>query len=123
MMAATDALAAYRYEHDNVGKRFVDFVGEYFPPAYAPHAANLYRFRCRLLHNFSPAHFTLGHAKPAEHLRPSKIGDTILNDDTVFADLQTAAKKYFADVAAKPDLQTKMVARISDVKKGGAIFF
>jgi hypothetical protein len=26
-------------------------------------------------------------------------------------------------VAAKPDLQTKMVARISDVKKGGAIFF
>jgi hypothetical protein len=42
MMAATDALAAYRYEHDNVGKRFVDFVGEYFPPAYAPHAANLY---------------------------------------------------------------------------------
>jgi hypothetical protein len=70
-VAAIDALAGYRYTTNKVGDRFVAFIKDYFPAAYAPHADNLYQLRCRLLHNFSPAHFTLVHASPAAHLQKS----------------------------------------------------
>ena len=53
------------------------FIRDYFPPAYLPHADNLYLFRCRMLHNFSPAYFSLAHASPANHLKTSPIGDTV----------------------------------------------
>jgi hypothetical protein len=98
MMAGTDALAAYRYDHNNVGKRFEDFVTGYFPPAYGPHAKNLYLFRCRLLHNFSPAYFSVAHNRPDAHLKPSGIGDSVLSDDVFFADIKSAAEKYFAEL-------------------------
>ena len=66
-LAAVDALSSYRYTTDKVGDRFKDFIREYFPPSYAPHAEKLYLLRCRILHNFSPAYFTLTHANPSAH--------------------------------------------------------
>ena len=61
-VSAIDALGGYRYEPDDKRfkkpcetTRYEEFIKEYFPPTYAAHAKNLYTFRCRLLHNFSPA--------------------------------------------------------------------
>ena len=122
-VAAIDALAAYRYTTDKVGERFVAFIKEYFPAAYAPHADNLYGLRCRLLHNFSPAYFTLVHALPGKHLQGSKIGDTILSDDAFFTDLRDAAQKFFNEVQKDASRQDAMNARLLNVNKGGAIYY
>lgn len=122
-VAAIDALAGYRYTTGGVGKRFKDFVIEYFPTTYSPHAENLYKLRCRLLHNFSPAYFTLAHAAPAEHLKQSQIGDTILSDDVFFADLKEAAHKFFDEVQKDTSRQTVMNARLLNVEEGGAIYY
>ena len=46
-----------------------------------------------------------------------------MSDDMFFADMQAAAEKYFDEVTARPDLQTRMLARLADVSKGGSIFF
>ena len=121
--AAVDALAGYRYETDSVGERFENFIAEYFPAQYKPHAANLYKFRCRLLHNFSPAHFTLRHDSPAAHLQQSQVGDTILSDDIFFADLKQAAAKFFAELDNDVTRQDVMNARLSNLEKGGAIYY
>lgn len=119
-VAAIDALAGYRYASDK--ERFQNFIKEYFPVAYASHAENLYLFRCRLLHNFSPAYFTLVHAAPVAHLTRSAIGDTILSDDVFFADLRAAATKFFNEVQSDTDRQDTMNARLSNLDKGGAIY-
>jgi hypothetical protein len=120
--AATDALSAYRYDTDNVADRFKTFITNYFDPAYKPHAENLYKFRCRALHNFSPAYFTLSHGRRGLHLKPSQIGDYVLEDVALFEDMKNAAEKYFAEVGASNDLQAKMVTRITDIHKGGGIY-
>jgi hypothetical protein len=121
-VAAIDALAAYRFRTNNVGDRFRDFITRYFPAAYGAHAVNLYLLRCRLLHNFSPAYFTLVHAQPTAHLGGSQIGDTVLSDDVFFSDLKAAAQKFFDEVRADPTRQADMEARLADIGKGGAIY-
>jgi len=120
VVAATDALAGYRYD-PNVGNRFSKFVKDYFPCAYAPHADKLYILRCRLLHNFSPAHFTLTHASPSSHLQTSPIGDTVLSDGEFFSGMKSAAEKYFAELQSSATLQAKMIARLNNLSEGGAI--
>ncbi len=123
MVAAIDALSGYRYRTARVGDRFRDFIGEYFPASYAPHAGNLYLLRCRILHNFSPAYFTLTHANPTAHLQMSAIGDVVLSDDVLFADLANAAAKFFGEVQTDPGRQDAMNARLLDVDNGGAIYY
>jgi len=122
-VAAIDALAGYRYATDKVGDRFVDFIKDYFPARYASHAENLYKLRCRLLHNFSPACFTLVHALPAAHLQQSQIGDTNLSDDEFFADLKAAAMEFFDEVKKDVNRQDTMNARLLNLDKGGAIYY
>ena len=122
-VAAVDALAGYRYATENVGERFEKFIAAYFPPQYSPHAGNLYLLRCRLLHNFSPAHFTLAHGSPAAHLQRSQIGDTILTDTVFFEDLRQAADKFFVEVENDVDRQDAMNARLLNLERGGAIFY
>ena len=117
-VAAMDALAAYRYTTDKVGDRFVAFIKDYFPASYAPHAENLYKLRCRLLHNFSPTHFSLAHGSTAQHLQPSPIGDTVLSDEAFFADLKGAAEKFFAEVSTNLARQRDINARLLNVNKG-----
>lgn len=120
VVAATDALAGYRYT-GGVGDRFRAFVIAYFPPQYAPHAANLWVFRCRMIHNFSPAHFSLVHASPGSHLTASGIGDTVLSDESFFAHMQSAAERYFTDLRASTALQNDMLTRLQDPNSGGEI--
>jgi hypothetical protein len=122
-VAAIDALAGYRYATDSVGDRFEDFIEDYFPASYTSHAENLYKLRCRLLHNFSPAYFTVVHASPAAHLKQSKIGDTILSDDAFFADLRAAALTFFDEVQKDVKRQDTMNARLLNLDKGGAIYY
>ena len=116
-------LGGYRYAIDKFGDRFEAFVKEYFPASYAPHAPNLYKLRCRLLHNFSPAYFSLVHALPAGHLQRRPIGDTILSDDAFFADLKNAAIKFFGEVQNDIARQDTMNARLLNLEKGGAIYY
>ena len=120
-VAAIDALAGYRYATDKVGDRFKDFIRDYFPASYAPHAEKLYLLRCRILHNFSPAYFTLTHDNPQEHLQMSAAGDTVLSDTEFFADIAKAAKTIFDEVQADANRQNVMKARLLNVNKGGAI--
>lgn len=122
-VAAIDALAGYRYTTNNVGERFQDFIKEYFPAAYVTHAERLYLLRCRLLHNFSPAYFTLAHAASTAHLTTSQIGDPILSDDSFFFGLSAAAKKFFDEVRSDSERQDAMNARLSNLEKGGAIYY
>jgi hypothetical protein len=122
-VAAIDALAGYRYATDKVGERFEDFIREYFPPTYSPHAPSLYKLRCRLLHNFSPAYFTLAHASSSVHLQPSRIGDTVLSDDVFFSDMKRAALKFFDEVQKDVTRQDAMNARLTNLQKGGAIYY
>jgi len=123
-VSAIDTLAAYRYDKSaGPGKRFEQFILNYFPPAYAPHAKNLWVFRCRLLHNFSPAHFSLAHDSPSAHLTKSPGGDTILSDREFFADLDAAARRFFGEVETDPIRQDLMNARLADLAEGGPIFY
>lgn len=121
-VAAIDALAGYRYTNDEVRVRFESFIRNYFSASYTPHAANLYLFRCRMLHNFSPAYFSLIHKAPTQHLNPSQMGDTILSDDVFFNDMRDASDRYFADLNANPQLQNDMLARLQNIQVGGSIY-
>ena len=56
------------------------------------------------------------------HLKPSGIGDYVLEDVTLFEDMRTAGEKYFAELGASSDLRAKMLTRLTDVHKGGAIY-
>jgi hypothetical protein len=96
---------------------------QYFPTTYTSHAKNMYKLRCRLLHNFSPAYFTLIHGSAAAHLQQSQIGDTILSDQAFFADLRGAAQKFFDEVQKSADRQGIMNARLLNLEKGGAIYY
>lgn len=122
-LAAIDAVAAYRYTTDKVGDRYMDFIIDYYPASYKLHAANLYKLRCRMLHNFSPAYFSLTHGSPDKHLQKSEIGDTNISDKVFFSDMKTAALKYFNEVEQNADRQNNMNARLSNLDKGGAIYY
>jgi hypothetical protein len=121
-VTAIDALAAYRYTNEKGRERFSNFIADYFPPEYKPHAANLYTFRCRLLHNFSPAYFSLVHANPEKHLQPSTIGDYYLDDFTFFNHLHLAADVYFEELVCSQSLQQDALARLENRQNGGTIY-
>lgn len=121
VVAATDALSGYRYRGEG-RDRLPNFVNGYFPAEYHAHAENLYLFRCRMLHNFSPAHFTVAHSSPARHLRPSEIGDVVLDDGTFFRDMRGAAEKYFGELEQDSNLQNAMLDRLQNMERGGSIF-
>jgi hypothetical protein len=118
-VAAIDALAAYRYTTGKVGGAVCGLYPRVLSGSYAPHANNLYRLRCRLLHNFSPAYFTLVHASPEKHLQGSQIGDTILSDEVLFTDLRETAQKFFNEVqndaGRPPPLQKCKTKRLDRV--------
>lgn len=121
-LAATDALAGYRYPTGGVGERYKLFISNYFRDAYKYHAEKLYLLRCRMLHNFSPAYFSLIHSQAALHLQRSPAGDYWISDDALFDDLRDAASKFFAEVRADNQRQRDMSSRLADIARGGAIF-
>jgi hypothetical protein len=120
-LAGIDALGGYRFRDQDAGIRFKKFVLEYFPSAYHQHADNLWILRCRILHNFSPAHFALTHASAQRHLEASEHG-AILSDDAFFNDLRAAAIKFFDQVQNDPVRQEDMNKRLADIDRGGTIY-
>lgn len=119
-VSAIDAVAGYRYPTGSEA-RFKQFIADYFPAEYKAHADRLYVFRCRMLHNFSPAHFSLVHASPASHLRPSAM-DTYLDDGTFFSDMRAAAERYFVELQSSNALQSAALTRLNNLAAGGAIW-
>jgi hypothetical protein len=111
-VAAIDALSGYPYTTDKVGDRFKSFIKEYFPAYCGPHVDNLYLYRCRIPHNFSSAYFTLTHLNQSVHLQTSPIGDTVLSDAEFFADVASAARKFFSEVQTDATRQDAMNARL-----------
>ena len=51
------------------------------------------------------------------------MGDTVLSDDAFFADLASAAAKFFGEVQTDTVRQGAMNARLLNVDKGGAIYY
>jgi len=128
MVTATDALAGYRYAStiDKPGKRFNAFVRGYYPPEYAPFAIDgdnrLYKFRCRLVHGFSPAGFALVHHAGGEHLTiEGGTGNPFLNAEDFFGALLSASRQYFAEVRSDLNLRQLFIKRLGDRKQGGSI--
>lgn len=121
-VSAIDALAAYRYLSGSVERRFCDFISAYFPSEYGSHSKNLYGFRNRVLHNFTPANFSLVHSQPRIHLTPSQIGDVYLDDGAFFSALRTAAVKFFREVAVDQVRHDDMLSRLENPKNGGEIY-
>ncbi len=74
-----------------------------------------------MLHNFSPANFSLVHGSQRMKLKPSIIGDSCLSDESFFSDMQSAAKRYFTDLRASAALQDDMMARLKNLRFGGWI--
>lgn len=121
VIAAIDAVAGYRYQTGSEA-RFTRFIADYFPAGYARHAANLYVFRCRMLHNFSPAGFSLVHAQPEKHLQTSTIGDVYLDDASFFEHMRAGAERYFAELASSQAGQVEILGRLDNLARGGAIW-
>ena len=122
IVSGIDTLSGYRFDNSKDQDRFVAFLQTYFPAEYKPHAEKLYLFRCRMLHNSSPAHFTVWHAAPGMHLQASTPADPGLDDGTFFAHFQQAAVQFFAELEADTTLQQGMLARLNNVNRGGALF-
>ncbi len=124
IVAVTDALSGWRYGPKLRDKdRFVRFVRDYFPARYSEHAARLYVFRCRALHNFSPAHLSLMHRAPEQHLELSPLGngDRYLCASTFFSDFRGAAEKFLAELRASAKRQNVMLDRLEDLERGGGV--
>ena len=120
IVTATEALSGYRYGGGNLSRRFEQFVREYFPDAYAPHAEGLYALRKKLVHAFSTGPFQLIHHRSDMHLRVTTRGEVILNAEDTYGALLSAAQKYFAELDAADDLKRQMVERL-DEEGGGSI--
>jgi hypothetical protein len=73
IVTATEALCGYRngkkYDRGQMGSLFKAFVAEYFPDPYKPYADDLWDFRNKLIHAFSPGRFSLTHHNSQSHLR------------------------------------------------------
>jgi hypothetical protein len=123
MLTAIDALAGYwdpdRSGPGAIGARFRDFVKAYFPNRYHARADDLWDFRNGMAHGFSPRKFALTHHNGTAHLCTTQDGMNILNAEDLFADLLGATRKFFADVAAQPDLQGRFIKRLESSSGGG----
>ena len=118
-LAATEALAGYRYGGETRnGDRFTSFVSAYFPEEYGPFSSQLWAFRNSMVHAFTTGPFALTHHHSEAHFRKVN-GLTILNAEDVYAALLSAAQKYFREVRCSPELQKILLQRLQDPKGGG----
>lgn len=55
LLCATDALASYAYSNIRaIGKRYIEFINNHFPPAYQPFANDIYKlYRNNLVHSWN----------------------------------------------------------------------
>lgn len=124
VLSAIEALAGFRHafeaDRPKSGDRFERFLRTYFPPEYQPYVGKMWKFRCRLVHSFSPAGFSLTHHHSENHMRVGDNGNPVLNAEDFYAALVSAAQKYFAELRSDAGLRSLMIARMED-KEGGPI--
>ena len=82
---------------------------------------DLWVFRNRMIHAFSPASFALVHHQPLAHLQRTAEGLIVLNAEDCYGAVRTAALKYFAELEASVVLQQTILKRLNDFGSGGAI--
>jgi hypothetical protein len=118
-LAATEALAGYRYGSGMPnGERFTSLVSAYFPEEYTPLADQLWAFRNSMVHAFTTGPFALTHHHSEAHFRTVN-SLIILNAEDFYAALLSAAQRYFREVRSTPELQRILVQRLQDPKGGG----
>ena len=118
-LAATEALAGYRYRSDMRNReRFTSFVSDYFPEVYTSFADHLWTFRNSMVHALTTRPFALTHHHSEAHFRRVN-GVIILNAEDFYAALLSAAQRYFREVRSMPELQKVLVQRLQDPKGGG----
>ena len=127
VLAATEALAGFRYANTiqgkaRNGKRFKAFIAQYFPEPYKSWTDRLWTFRCRMVHSFSVTGFVLIHHHSEVHLKTdAATGNPVLNAEDFYAALLSAAQSYFADVRSNADLRAIFLQRLDDRAEGGPI--
>jgi hypothetical protein len=121
ILTAIEALAGYRYSDSmGNGRRFKEFVKNYFPHGLATLADELWDFRNGMIHGFSPRRFALTEHQSHLHLVRTLSGDVLLNFEDCYAALLQAANKYFAELESSDELQAVCLERITN-KNGGNI--
>jgi hypothetical protein len=120
-LSAIEALAGYRFGAEGVGsgERFRRFVMTYFPPAYHEHAERLWDFRNGMIHAFSPRRMSIIRGVPGAHLTCDASETPVLNAENLFADMQSAADTYVAELRTRADLQTAFLRRLDSADGGG----
>ena len=121
ILTGIEALSGYCYDESEVRKRFKDFICNYFPENYKSLVENLWTFRNKMVHAFSPASFVLVHNMQNKHFKKHSDGRLILNAENFFQAFSSAAKQYFNDVLRDPSLQVTMLKRLDDLHNGGSI--
>lgn len=101
------------------GKRFKNFVKEYFPKSYKEHVSDLCFLRNGLFHAFSPRKFSLTHGRSYAHLKKQGNGDHILNAEDFYAALLSASQHYFSELHSDSDVQKLFDKRLKDGQGGG----
>jgi hypothetical protein len=111
--AMVDMLAGLRWpgRDSEQPERYADFVGDYFPPAYARLGATIYRsLRCEPLHNFSSKRLLLADNQP--HLHHSKLaGRTVLHWPETLRDYEHALHAYWQALEGDATLQANAERR------------
>ena len=121
VLTGVEALSGYRFEKGNVERRFKEFIRDYFPQEYRPHIADLWLFRKKMVHAFSPAAFALTHNMPGAHFTITGDGRLTLNAEGFYEAFRSAAAKYFDELGKSPERQATMKKRLNDLYHGGTI--
>ena len=121
ILTGIEALSGYCYGKGKVRTRFCRFISSYFPPNYESIVEDLWVFRHKMVHAFSPSCFALTHFEPDTHFNKTSDGRVILNAENIFEDFRLAAEKYFNEVLSDHSRQQTMLQRLDDLQDGGSI--
>jgi len=109
-----DQVSGFRYNTNQVGKRYRQFVKDYLPDY---NADELYLdLRSKLVHNYSLGqYYGLTSKAPQLHLKREN-GIIHLNLENFIADLKTALEKYFIELKNNRDLRRNALSQYAVYK-------
>ena len=117
ILTAIECLAGLYMPSKDAGDRFRAFLKTYFTEPYHSLAGDIWRFRNLMVHAFNPMPFSIGCHQSRVHL-VAIDGTRYLNAEDFYADLVSAARKYFYSIYQEPALQEAFAKRVSD-RSGG----
>lgn len=109
-----DQISGFRYNTDEVGKRYKQFVKDYLPNY---NSDALYDdLRNKLVHNYSVGiHYRL--TRKASHLHLQNVnGDIYLNLEDFIADIRAALDRYFSQLRNDKDIRKNALSRFRQHK-------